>query len=47
MDKPSTRLDGRTESCLVSCVERFIDSSNFVANRLQNTINTKVNASLN
>ncbi|XP_064117190.1 mitochondrial import inner membrane translocase subunit Tim8 A-like [Macrobrachium nipponense] len=35
MDRPSTRLESRTESCIKNCVERFIDSSNFVANRLQ------------
>ncbi|KAK7072722.1 Mitochondrial import inner membrane translocase subunit Tim8 A, partial [Halocaridina rubra] len=35
MERPSTRLESRTEGCIVNCVERFIDSSNFVANRLQ------------
>lgn len=32
--KPSTKLDSRTEACMVGCVERFIDTSNFVANRI-------------
>jgi len=32
--KPGTKLDSRTSTCIVSCVERFIDSSNFVLNRV-------------
>ena len=32
---PGTRLDRKTESCLVNCVERFIDTSNFIVNRLE------------
>lgn len=35
MDKPSYRLDSRTETCLQNCVQRFIDSSNFIINRLE------------
>lgn len=35
MDRPSTRLESRTEGCISNCVQRFIDSTNFVANRLQ------------
>lgn len=30
----SSRLDGKTETCLINCVERFIDSSNFIINKL-------------
>lgn len=30
----STRLDGKSETCLANCVERFIDSSNFIINKL-------------
>jgi import inner membrane translocase subunit TIM8 len=30
----STRLDGKNETCLANCVERFIDSSNFIINKL-------------
>ena len=30
----SSRLDGRSETCLANCVERFIDSSNFIINKL-------------
>jgi len=37
MDKPSTRLEPKTESCLVNCVQRFIDTTNFVVNRLEKT----------
>ncbi|KAG0729023.1 Peroxisomal biogenesis factor 3 [Chionoecetes opilio] len=35
MDRPSTRLESRAEGCITNCVQRFIDSTNFVANRLQ------------
>jgi len=37
MDKPSSRLESKTESCLANCVNRFIDTSNFVVNRLEKT----------
>jgi len=37
VEKPSSRLDSRAESCLSNCVERFIDTSNFVVNRLEKT----------
>ena len=33
VEKIGSKLDSRTETCLVNCVERFIDASNFVANR--------------
>lgn len=33
VDKPSTKLDGRTETCLSNCVERFIDTSLSITNR--------------
>ncbi|XP_035308200.1 putative mitochondrial import inner membrane translocase subunit Tim8 A-B [Cricetulus griseus] len=33
--KPGPRLDGRAEVCLVNCVERFIDTSQFILNRLE------------
>jgi len=45
VDKPSARLDGKTESCLVNCVERFIDASNFVINRLDKTPGLKADTS--
>lgn len=37
MEKPSSRLDSKTEYCLSNCVDRFIDTSNFVVNRLEKT----------
>lgn len=30
------RLEPKTEKCLVNCVERFIDTTNFIVNRLEN-----------
>ncbi|KAK3509492.1 hypothetical protein QTP70_035142 [Hemibagrus guttatus] len=33
IDKPSSKLDSRTEACLVSCVERFIDTTLTITNR--------------
>ncbi|XP_008821837.1 putative mitochondrial import inner membrane translocase subunit Tim8 A-B [Nannospalax galili] len=41
MDKPRPRLDGRAEVCLVNCVERFIDTSQFILNRLEQTRKSK------
>ena len=35
MGNPGQKLDRKTETCLVNCVERFIDTSNFVVNRLE------------
>jgi import inner membrane translocase subunit TIM8 len=37
MDKPGPKLDSRTECCFVNCVERFIDTSQFILNRLEQT----------
>ncbi|XP_031783420.1 mitochondrial import inner membrane translocase subunit Tim8 [Nasonia vitripennis] len=33
IDKPGSKLDGRTETCLVNCVNRFIDVSLLITNR--------------
>ncbi|XP_056634416.1 mitochondrial import inner membrane translocase subunit Tim8 [Diorhabda carinulata] len=33
VDKPSNRLDSRTETCLTNCVDRFIDVSLLITNR--------------
>uniref|UniRef100_A0A1B6KJN9 Mitochondrial import inner membrane translocase subunit n=1 Tax=Graphocephala atropunctata TaxID=36148 RepID=A0A1B6KJN9_9HEMI len=33
MDKPGTKLDSRTETCMINCVDRFIDVSLLVTNR--------------
>ncbi|GAB5584757.1 mitochondrial import inner membrane translocase subunit Tim8 A [Panthera pardus] len=41
MDKPGPKLDSRAEACFVNCVERFIDTSQFILNRLEQTQKTK------
>lgn len=33
VDTPGSKLDYRTETCLVSCVERFIDTTLSITNR--------------
>ncbi|XP_067326904.1 mitochondrial import inner membrane translocase subunit Tim8 B [Anolis sagrei] len=33
VDKPGSKLDSRTESCLANCVNRFIDTTLAVTNR--------------
>jgi len=35
MQTPGSKFDRKTESCFGNCVERFIDTSNFVVNRLE------------
>ena len=37
MDKPGQKLDSRTENCMVNCVQRFIDTTNYVVNRLDSS----------
>lgn len=37
VDKPGQKIDSRTEGCLRNCVERFIDTTNFVVNRLDSS----------
>ncbi|XP_063791662.1 mitochondrial import inner membrane translocase subunit Tim8 A [Pseudophryne corroboree] len=37
MEKPGPKLDSRCEGCFVNCVERFIDTSQFILNRLEET----------
>ncbi|XP_072292185.1 mitochondrial import inner membrane translocase subunit Tim8 A [Eucyclogobius newberryi] len=41
VDKPGPKLDSRTEVCFVNCVERFIDTSQFILNRLEQTQRTR------
>ncbi|KAM9470435.1 mitochondrial import inner membrane translocase subunit Tim8 A [Clarias gariepinus] len=41
MDKPGPKLDSRAEVCFISCVERFIDTSQFILNRLEQTQKTR------
>jgi len=36
VDRTGQKLDNRTETCIVNCVERFIDTTNYVVNRLEN-----------
>lgn len=33
VDKPGSKLDGKTETCIVNCVERFLDTQMFIAKR--------------
>ncbi|KAM6958992.1 mitochondrial import inner membrane translocase subunit Tim8 B [Aplochiton taeniatus] len=33
VDSPSSKLDTRTETCLVNCVDRFIDTTLSITNR--------------
>ena len=33
VDKPGSKLDSRTETCLHNCVDRFIDVSLLITNR--------------
>ncbi|KAK2084127.1 hypothetical protein P7K49_037160 [Saguinus oedipus] len=41
MDKPGPKLDSRAEACFVNCVERFIDTSRFIVNQLEQTQKSK------
>ncbi|GFY62677.1 mitochondrial import inner membrane translocase subunit Tim8 A [Trichonephila inaurata madagascariensis] len=33
IDKPGSKLDGKTQACMINCVERFIDASLVLTNR--------------
>ncbi|KAF6197738.1 hypothetical protein GE061_008708 [Apolygus lucorum] len=33
VDKPGSKLDSRTETCMLNCVDRFIDVSLLITNR--------------
>lgn len=33
VDKPSNKMDGKTETCIANCVERFLDTNIFIAKR--------------
>lgn len=37
MGKPYSKLDSKTENCIMNCVERFIDATTFITKRLMNT----------
>ena len=34
VEKTGAKLESKQQSCLSNCVERFLDSSNFIINRL-------------
>ena len=34
VDKTGSKMDGKTESCIANCVERFLDTNLFIAKRL-------------
>jgi len=38
MDKPSTKMDGKTELCFENCVGRFVDVSMLILNRFSQTL---------
>ncbi|KAM9801135.1 LOW QUALITY PROTEIN: mitochondrial import inner membrane translocase subunit Tim8 B [Neosynchiropus ocellatus] len=38
VDSPGSKLDYRTETCLVSCVERFIDTTLAITNRFSQMV---------
>ncbi|CAH2054563.1 unnamed protein product, partial [Iphiclides podalirius] len=46
MGSPSTRLDSKTETCIMNCVERFIDATTFITRRLMNTTKYRSDAPL-
>jgi len=39
---PGSRLDRKTEGCIVNCVERFIDTSNYIVNRFDKGASSQV-----
>uniref|UniRef100_A0A8C5LJ19 Mitochondrial import inner membrane translocase subunit n=1 Tax=Jaculus jaculus TaxID=51337 RepID=A0A8C5LJ19_JACJA len=41
MDKPGPKLDSRAEAYFVNCVERFIVTSQFISNGLEQTQKSK------
>ncbi|MBN3312591.1 TIM8A translocase, partial [Atractosteus spatula] len=38
VDRPGSKLDSRTETCLVSCVERFIDTTLAITGRFSQMV---------
>jgi import inner membrane translocase subunit TIM8 len=38
VDKPSSKMDSRTESCLRNCVDRFIDTNLLVTQHIEKKI---------
>jgi import inner membrane translocase subunit TIM8 len=44
-DKPGARLDGRTETCLSNCVERFLDTSLSISQRFATMLQKQIGQS--
>ncbi|XP_048776144.1 mitochondrial import inner membrane translocase subunit Tim8 A-like [Ostrea edulis] len=42
---PGSKLGSSAEHCIVNCVERFIDTTNFVANRIQRSAQSSSSSS--
>ncbi|XP_046394846.1 mitochondrial import inner membrane translocase subunit Tim8 [Ischnura elegans] len=42
VDKPGSKMDSKTETCLTNCVERFIDVSLLVTNRFAQLLQKSV-----
>lgn len=42
IDKPGSKLDSRTETCLHNCVDRFIDVSLLISNRFAQLLQKSV-----
>ncbi|XP_076179274.1 translocase of inner membrane 8 [Ptiloglossa arizonensis] len=43
IDKPGSKLDSRTETCMKNCVDRFIDVSILITNRFAQFLEKTVN----
>ncbi|XP_017783184.1 PREDICTED: mitochondrial import inner membrane translocase subunit Tim8 [Nicrophorus vespilloides] len=43
VDKAGSKLDGRTETCLTNCVDRFIDVSLLITNRFAQLLQKNAN----
>ncbi|KAK9708037.1 Tim10/DDP family zinc finger [Popillia japonica] len=42
VDKPGSKLDSKTETCLTNCVDRFIDVSLLITNRFAQLLQKSV-----
>ncbi|XP_032686001.1 mitochondrial import inner membrane translocase subunit Tim8-like [Odontomachus brunneus] len=42
VEKPGSKLDARTETCINNCVNRFIDVSYFITNRFAQLLQSSV-----
>jgi len=41
---PGNKLDGRTQTCISNCVDRFIDTNLHLVQRFERTVNEKAAA---